>query len=302
VDSTGRAIAVWKGTDGSSFNRVVQSSTSLEGAAWSTPSNVSTTIPFYPEVTVDSNGLATAAWSFDDGDKQIIQSSTSLNGASWSTPVSISATADAREVKLTVDNDGLVTAVFSLYYGDRIQSSSSLNGAAWSTPVNLSEEGGSAEGQRLTVDGTGVAYAIWLRNNGMHNVIQSSTFSLPSPPPSNEGSSEIVVAKPLVQAQSTQKPKVLGSPKVSQVLSISKQAWTGNPAPKLSYQWYACSKEIAAAGKKVPKSCKVIKGAKSRKLKLTANQTGMFVSVMVIGTSEGTASTKLMSRSTARVS
>ena len=301
VDSTGRAIAVWKGTDGS-FNRVVQSSSSLQGAAWSTPSNVSTLIPFFPEVTVDSNGLATAVWSFDDGDKHIIQSSTSLNGAAWSTPVNLNATEDARDVKLTVNNNGLVTAVFSLYYGDRIQSTTSLNGAPWSTPVNLSDAGGSAEGQGVTVDGTGVATAIWLRNNGTHNVIQSSAFSAPPPPPSNEGSSEIVVAKPLVQAQTTQQPKVFGSATVSKILRVSKQSWTGNPAPKLSYQWYACSKEIEAADQKAPNSCKVIKGAKSGKLKLTANQTGKFVSVMVIGTSEGTTPTKLMSRSTARVS
>ena len=303
VDSTGRAIAVWKDT--ASGNSRVQSSTSLQGAAWSTPSNVSTSNPVYPEVTVDSNGLATAAWSHNDGDKHIIQSSTSLNGAAWSTPVNLSVTEDARDVELGVSADGLVTAVFELDFGTRIQATTSLNGASWSTPVNLSDEGGSAQGPKVTVDATGVAIAIWSRNNGTHSVVQSSTFSAPlppPPPPSNEGSSEIVVAKPLVKAQATKNPRVFGSPTVSGVLRVSKQAWTGNPAPKLSYRWYACSKKIAAAGKKVPKSCKVIKGAKSRKLKLTANQRGMFVSVMVIGTSEGTSSTKLMSRSTARVS
>jgi hypothetical protein len=301
VDSTGRAIAVWIGTN-ASFNRVVQSSTSLEGAAWSTPSNVSTLIPTYNEVTVDSNGLATAVWSYDDGDINVIQSSTSLNGAAWSTPVNLTLTQDARDVKLGVSADGLVTAVFRFQYGTRIQSTTSLNGAPWTTPVNLSDGGGSAQAPQVTVDGTGVATAIWLSNNGTHNVVQSSAFSAPPPPPSNEGSSETVVAKPLVQAQTTQQPKVFGSATVSKVLRVSKQSWTGNPAPKLSYQWYACSKEIEAADQKVPNSCKVIKGAKSGKLKLTANQTGKFVSVMVIGTSEGTTPTKLMSRSTARVS
>jgi hypothetical protein len=188
VDSAGRAIAIWKGTD-DSFNRVVQSSTSLQGAAWSTPSNVSTLIPVYPQVTVDSSGLATAAWSFDDGDKHIIQSSTSLNGAAWSTPVNLEAIGDARDVKLAVNPDGLVAAVYSLDYGNRIQSTSSLNGAAWSTPVNLSDEGGSAAGQQLIVDANGVATAIWYRSNGTQNVIQSSSFSnstsTPTPAPTS---------------------------------------------------------------------------------------------------------------------
>jgi hypothetical protein len=176
VDSGGRAIAIWKGTNGS-FNRVVQSSSSLSGGAWSNPSDVSINNPFFPQVTVDSNGLATVAWSFDDGDIHIIQSSTSLNGASWSTPVNLNAIADARELKLGVSADGLVTAVYSLLFGNRIQSSTSLNGASWSTPVNLSNEGGSAEGQQVTVDANGVATAIWYRSNGTQNVIQSSSFS-----------------------------------------------------------------------------------------------------------------------------
>ena len=182
VDSAGRAIAIWKGTNGS-FNRVAQSSTSLNGGAWSNPSDVSINNPVFPQVTVDSNGLATAAWSFDDGDKHIIQSSTSLNGAPWSTPVNLNATADAREVKLGVSAEGLVTAVYSLFYGNRIQSTTSLNGASWSTPVNLSDEGGSAEGQQVTVGANGVATAIWYRRNGTQNVIESSSFSSSTPTP-----------------------------------------------------------------------------------------------------------------------
>jgi hypothetical protein len=107
---------------------------------------------------------------------------------------------------------------------------------------------------------------------------------------------------PLVQAQVAQIPKVLGSPKVSGILKVNKQTWTGNPAPTLTYKWYACSKQIEVVGKKSPKACKAIKGANKHKFRLTENQAGKFVSVLVTGTSEGTSSTKIFTRSTARVS
>jgi hypothetical protein len=111
-----------------------------------------------------------------------------------------------------------------------------------------------------------------------------------------------VVATPLIQAQATQKPKVIGSPRVSEVLSVNRTKWTGYPAPQLTYKWYSCTTEIAAASEKVPKSCKVIQGETKRKLKLTANQSGKYISVMVMGSSAGTPKTKLMSRSSDRVS
>ena len=79
VSSTGLATAVWYSNDGS--NNIIQSSTSLNGAAWSTPANLSVIgqYAYNPQVTVSSTGLATAVWYSNDGSNNIIQSSTLYN-------------------------------------------------------------------------------------------------------------------------------------------------------------------------------------------------------------------------------
>jgi LPXTG-motif cell wall-anchored protein len=180
VDSTGRATAVWTRFDTS--NWIIQSSTSLNGAAWSTPVDLSTAggDAFYPQVTVDPTGRATAVWIRSNGSNDIIQSSTSLNGATWSTPVDLSATGrNADSPQVTVDPTGRATAVWQRYNASFefiIQSSTSLNGATWSTPVDLTAAGKNANSPQVTVDPTGRALAVWRRFNASFDyVIQSST-------------------------------------------------------------------------------------------------------------------------------
>lgn len=90
VDGSGRATAVWDRSDGS--NSIVQVSSSLNGAAWSTPVDVSAAghNACLPQIIVDGSGLATVVWERFDGTNYIVQGSTSLNGAAWSTPVNLS--------------------------------------------------------------------------------------------------------------------------------------------------------------------------------------------------------------------
>jgi hypothetical protein len=180
VSSTGLATAVWSRWNGS--NDIIQSSTSLNGGAWSTPANLSATNgdAYDPQVTVSSTGLATAVWYRYDGNNDIIQSSTSLNGGAWSTPANLSATnGDAYEPRVTVSSTGLATAVWFRWDGsnDIIQSSTSQNGGAWSTPADLSATGQNANKPQVTVSSTGLATAVWRRYNGSNRIIQSSTLS-----------------------------------------------------------------------------------------------------------------------------
>ena len=178
VSSTGLATAVWSRLDGS--NEIIQSSTSQNGGAWSTPVNISTAggNSYIPEVTVSSTGLVTAVWRRDGGSNFVIQSSTSLNGGAWSTPVNISlAGGDADFPQVTVSSTGLAQAFWTRFDGSQyiIQSSTSQNGGAWSTPVNISTAGGNSAVPQVTVSSTGLATAVWMRYNGIHYVIQSST-------------------------------------------------------------------------------------------------------------------------------
>ena len=178
VSSTGLATAIWRRNDGNVT--IIQSSTSQNGGAWSTPVNLSAAGGYAsgPRVTVDSTGLVTAIWSRYDGSNEIIQSSTSQSGGAWSAPVNLSATGqNASAAKVTVDSTGLATAVWYRYDGskDIIQSSTSQSGGAWSAPVNLSATGRNAYDPQLTVSSTGLATAVWRRNNGSNWIIQSST-------------------------------------------------------------------------------------------------------------------------------
>jgi LPXTG-motif cell wall-anchored protein len=132
------ATAVWYRYDGS--NNIIQSSTSQNGGAWSTPEDLSATggDAGDPQVTVSSTGLVSAVWFRWNGSHNIIQSSTSQNGGAWSTPVDLSATgASAYEPQVTVSSTGLVTAVWYRYDGSHniIQSSTLSNSTPPTTPA-----------------------------------------------------------------------------------------------------------------------------------------------------------------------
>jgi LPXTG-motif cell wall-anchored protein len=77
----------------------------------------------------------------------------------------------------------LATAVWHRNNGssDIIQSSTSLNGGAWSTPVDLSATGANAYYPQVTVSSTGLATAVWYRNDGSNDIIQSSHILNPTP-------------------------------------------------------------------------------------------------------------------------
>jgi LPXTG-motif cell wall-anchored protein len=178
VDSSGLVTAVWVRDDGN--QKIIQSSTSLSGLPWSPPADLSAIgeDASSPQVTVDSDGLATAVWQRSNGVNTIIQSSTSLNGGPWSSPpANLSAIGeDASSPQVTVDSDGLATAVWQRFQGGTrfIQSSSSLEGGTWSTGVNVSLSGEHSFNSQVTVDSNGLVTAIWERS-GTQKRIQSST-------------------------------------------------------------------------------------------------------------------------------
>jgi LPXTG-motif cell wall-anchored protein len=86
VSSTGLVSAVWFRWNGS--HNIIQSSTSQNGGAWSTPVDLSATgaSAYEPQVTVSSTGLVTAVWYRYDGSHNIIQSSTLSNSTPPTTP------------------------------------------------------------------------------------------------------------------------------------------------------------------------------------------------------------------------
>lgn len=188
VDSTGLATAVWRRYS-LDTNDFVQSSKSKSGGAWSTPLNLSadTDGSGGPQLTVDSSGLVTAVWMRGNGTNFIIQSRTSKRGAAWSARVDLSSLdSNAYDPQVTADSTGLATAVWTHNNGtnDIIQASWSQSGGAWSTPVDVSAVGRNASDPQVTVDSNLLVTAIWSRNNGSANIVQSSTVLNSAPTPS----------------------------------------------------------------------------------------------------------------------
>jgi uncharacterized repeat protein (TIGR02543 family) len=104
-----------------------------------------------------------------------------------------------------------------------------------------------------------------------------------------------------VKAVATVKPKVSGTAKVGKKLTAKRGTWTGYPTPTYSYQWYACSKAVKSTTTKIPSSCKKISGATKSTLKLKSSQKKKYISVLVSGTSKGTAKVSWLSKSTSKV-
>ena len=104
-----------------------------------------------------------------------------------------------------------------------------------------------------------------------------------------------------VKAKATVKPKVTGTVKVSKTLTASKGTWNGSPTPKISYQWYVCTKQVPAATQTIPATCKTISKATKSTLAVTKTYKGKYLAVRVTGTSAGTSATHWLAKSTAKV-
>ncbi len=322
ADSSGTVTVIWSNLTNQA--EIIQARTNVPGDGWQSIVNLSDTEGIAGDATleVNSSGLVAAIWTrWDNIDTEVVQVKTLELPGDWSATFTffqehpgcnsggVGDCVGAPDV--IVDSAGLVSAIWSRPNGEAyvVESSYAESGSEWST-LFVNSAGGGWD-QKLAVDSTGLVTAVWMYydeiidQDGLQSsyISHDTTYSPPPPPPSSGGSNaDTSTAQPLVKAAPLQKPKVKGAAKVSAVLSVAKQTWTGFPTPKLTYKWYACSKEIDVAGKKAPKACRPIKGANKRKFRLTENQAGKFVSVLVTGTSAGTASTKIFTRSTARVS
>jgi len=104
-----------------------------------------------------------------------------------------------------------------------------------------------------------------------------------------------------VRATAKVKPKVTGTSTVGKSLTAAKGTWAGYPTPTFTYQWYACTRAVAAARTTVPSTCKRITEANGRTFKLTSAQRGRYVAVFVTGTSLRTTATTWLSKTTAKV-
>jgi hypothetical protein len=191
VDPNGNAVAIWYQfyTSGPAFINVT-----LQGAPkpfdenWDASVNISRPGIRNPEdlvacVSFDGNSNAIALWntSFDDSNFAIQSAILSANG-NWSSPLDlVNLNLYAYDLDLSVDSKGDALAVYMLNTNSslKIQSSESDISAynvSWDTPATLSAGGingfpciaAQLNGNKIH------AVAVWVKNNGVHNNIQSA--------------------------------------------------------------------------------------------------------------------------------
>jgi hypothetical protein len=200
-----KATAVWYYFDGT--NWIIRSkSATVSGltSTWGGVSNLSATgqDAFIPQIGLSADGAkATVVWTRG----QLIQStSATINGinATWGVVSNLSADGqNAYQHQIGLSADGSkATVVWTR--GQLIQSTSAtINGinATWGVVSNLSADGQNASQPQvgLSADGDS-AIAIWMRNNGSNDIIQSSTATssasnLPNPIPTLSELSQIMM-------------------------------------------------------------------------------------------------------------
>jgi hypothetical protein len=118
IDPQGNATAVWESNDG--VGRLVHTSTSALGGQWSVPVDISERdeanwIGAFPQIVVDSQGNATAAWrAYREGGINYIQAARREAAGQWSRAVDVGRGSGVLEdFPLAVDPQGYVTAAWS---------------------------------------------------------------------------------------------------------------------------------------------------------------------------------------------
>lgn len=83
-----------------------------------------------------------------------------------------------------------------------------------------------------------------------------------------------------------------GQPVVGGVLTVTPGTWTGNPAPKKTYQWYSCVSPVLVGSTSLSTDdCQAIGGAVGNSYTITLDQQGSYITVGETGTNDANAST-----------
>ena len=184
MNSGGTAIVVWRRLTSDVGSWVIQSARRPAGGSWESPTTLSAEggDAYYPRVTMDVAGNAAASWRRNDGANFVVQVASRPLGAGWGPPTTLSQSGQdawTPRVALSPTGDAAVTWRRSDGTSSVIQSSyrKGLTGAWQAAPDTISQAGRDAELPRLAIDATGAVTIVWMRDDGLNNVIQSITRS-----------------------------------------------------------------------------------------------------------------------------
>jgi hypothetical protein len=98
----------------------------------------------------------------------------------------------------------------------------------------------------------------------------------------------------LMAPKNMELPRISGSNRLNQTISVSAGVWKGSPMPTLSYQWVACKTND-------DKNCSTIAGANKKTLLLTSSLMAKYIKVIEIARNSQ-AENKVFSMSTSQIS
>ena len=119
MDSDGNAIAIWYQNDGTRFN--IWANRYVKGTGWQAPELVETNNTGNagsPQVAMDSNGNAIAAWQQNDGTRSNIWANRYVKGRGWQDAelIEIDNAGNAGSPQVAMDSDG--NAIATWYQSD----------------------------------------------------------------------------------------------------------------------------------------------------------------------------------------
>jgi hypothetical protein len=180
IDSHGDAVAVWEIEKSDKW--YVQASQMPAGGTWQTPVQLAeTNYPLgRPQVAIDSQGDAIAAWTTDNGSHDLIDASELPAGGSWQTPAQISGSSeDAEQPHVAMNGDGDAVIAWTMWNGstDAIEAAELPAGGTWQAPAQISNAGSEDSGPQVAIDEHGDVVAVWEHNNGGQEVVQAAQLS-----------------------------------------------------------------------------------------------------------------------------
>ena len=177
IDSHGDAVAVWEIEKSDKW--YVQASQMPAGGTWQTPVQLAeTNYPLgRPQVAIDSQGDAIAAWTTSNGSHDLIDAAELPAGGSWQAPAQISGSSeDAVQPQVAMNGDGDAVIAWTMWTGstDAIEAAELPAGGTWQTPAQISNAGSEDSGPQVAIDEHGDVVAVWEHNNGGQEVVEGA--------------------------------------------------------------------------------------------------------------------------------
>ncbi|MGA9190949.1 MAG: hypothetical protein WBZ24_04410, partial [Anaerolineales bacterium] len=167
IDSSGNAVAVWEGYNGSAY--FIQSASKPADSSWQTPVDLFSDpdqMAADPQIATDPTGDAIAVWRRRYNSvtsEYVIEAASRSAGDAWQSPVVVSDPLESSYApQVAVDPSGSAVIVWSTYsYYGAIQAADKTVEGAWSEPVDLSAAGQFASEPQIAIDANGNAAAVW---------------------------------------------------------------------------------------------------------------------------------------------